>query len=161
MTPSDLMPIIQAAFYDPPRFRALDPDTLAGAGEIIADIRRSGWEGVRRWATNLGERTINDPLVLNREELRRAWERISDREREVLQAVCGRIQRFATAQRRSMNDVELDVPGGRAGHRWVPIQRVGCYIPGGRYPLPSTALMTVATARAAGCPVVLAASPHP
>ncbi len=55
------------------------------------------------------------------------------------------------------------MPGGRAGHTVVPVQAAGCYAPGGRYPLPSSALMTAVTARVAGCERVVVATPgaHP
>lgn len=55
----------------------------------------------------------------------------------------------------------VDIPGGQAGHSVAPVSVAGCYAPGGRYPLPSSVLMTVCTARAAGVPNVIAASPRP
>ena len=55
----------------------------------------------------------------------------------------------------------MDIPGGKAGHVVSPCDTAGCYAPGGRYPLPSSVLMTAVTARAAGCPNVIVASPRP
>lgn len=61
---------------------------------------------------------------------------------------------YPEAQRRSVSEFSLPVLGGRAGQRVTPVERAGCYAPGGRYPLPSSVLMTVVTARAAGVPHV-------
>ncbi|MGB0331886.1 MAG: histidinol dehydrogenase, partial [Planctomycetota bacterium] len=60
-----------------------------------------------------------------------------------------------------LSDLEVSVPGGRAGHEVVPIEAAGCYAPGGRYPLPSSVLMTAVTGRAAGVERVVVASPNP
>lgn len=61
-----------------------------------------------------------------------------------------RIEAFAVAQRNSIVNVETEIPGGKAGHTIAPVAVAGCYAPGGRYPLPSSVLMTAVTARAAG-----------
>ena len=68
---------------------------------------------------------------------------------------------FASAQRGSVQDVTTDIPGGKAGHHVVPMERAGCYAPGGRYPLPSSVIMTAVTARTAGVKTVWVASPRP
>src|SRR5204862_3364389 len=57
---------------------------------------------------------------------------------------------LAVAQRGALGSVSVPVPGGVAEHRIAPMQRAGCYAPGGRYPLPSSVLMTAVTARVAG-----------
>lgn len=64
-------------------------------------------------------------------------------------------------QKASISDARLDIPGGAAGHTVAPVENAGCYAPGGRYPLPSSIIMTVTTARVAGCTNVWAASPRP
>lgn len=64
-------------------------------------------------------------------------------------------------QKAAISDARLDIPGGAAGHTVAPVENAGCYAPGGRYPLPSSIIMTVTTARVAGCTNVWAASPRP
>jgi histidinol dehydrogenase len=82
-------------------------------------------------------------------------------QRALLQRVAGRIRTFAEAQRASIQDVDVAVPGGRAGQTVSPVKTAGCYAPGGRYPLPSSVLMTAITARVAGVHTVIVASPRP
>lgn len=81
--------------------------------------------------------------------------------RALLERVTARVAAFAAAQRKALVDIECTVPGGRAGHTVAPVATAGCYAPGGRYPLPSSVIMTAATARAAGVPRVWVASPRP
>jgi sulfopropanediol 3-dehydrogenase len=70
------------------------------------------------------------------------------------------IRRFAEAQRASMTDIEVEtLPGVRLGHRHVPVDSVGCYIPGGRYPMVASAHMSVLTAKVAGVQRVIACTP--
>src|SRR4029079_8612148 len=75
-------------------------------------------------------------------------------------AVQANVRTFAEAQRRSMLDVEVEtMPGVRLGHRHVPIDAVGAYVPGGRYPLTASAHMTIVTARVAGGRRIAARTP--
>ena len=60
-----------------------------------------------------------------------------------------------------MQDCNVNIPGAKAGHRWIPLEVAGCYAPAGRYPLPSSVLMTAITARVAGVGHVWVASPRP
>lgn len=70
------------------------------------------------------------------------------------------IRRFAEAQRASMQEIEIEtIPGVRLGHKHVPVESVGCYIPGGRYPMVASAHMSVLTAKVAGVSRVIACTP--
>jgi histidinol dehydrogenase len=100
-------------------------------------------------------------FLISADACRSAYDALSETEQCALTNVHRRIQAFALAQRQAIVDVQVDIPGGVAGHSVAPCQVAGCYAPGGRYPLPSSVLMTAVTARAAGCPTVVLASPKP
>jgi len=100
-------------------------------------------------------------MVLDRSRLKQTLTSLPDDTRGVLERVTGRIRSFAQAQRDSLKDVDIEVSGGRAGNRWIPVSSAGAYAPGGRYPLPSSVLMTVIPARVAGVESVWVASPRP
>jgi phosphoribosyl-ATP pyrophosphohydrolase/phosphoribosyl-AMP cyclohydrolase/histidinol dehydrogenase len=89
----------------------------------------------------------------------RALASLEPSDRAAMEHAHDRIHAFAAAQRKAMLDCEVAVPGGIAGHRVLPVSSAGCYAPGGRYPLPSSVLMGVATARAAGVERVIVATP--
>ncbi len=73
---------------------------------------------------------------------------------------CTQVRRFAEAQRQTLQDLEVEIaPGVRLGHRHIPVASVGAYVPGGRYPMVASALMSIVTARVAGVSRVVACTP--
>ncbi len=142
---------------------AVDAQTLAGAAEIVRRVRTGGASAVREYAERFGERREADPLVLDRDAMRAALEFLDAEDRRALTGASERIETFARAQREAIGEVTVAIPGGEAGHTIEPAVSAGCYAPGGRYPLPSSVLMTAITARVAGCERVVVASPgaHP
>lgn len=143
------------------RTRRIDDDTLAGAKEIIEDVRARGEPAVREHAERLGDIEPGAPLQLDRGDLEAAWSATPAAERALLERTRERIERFALAQRECLAPLRTPVQGGWAGHELVPVERVGAYAPGGRHPLPSTVLMTCVPARVAGVLEILVASPRP
>ncbi|MFQ5704190.1 MAG: histidinol dehydrogenase [Gemmatimonadales bacterium] len=143
------------------RSEAMPPQALEIAGDIVGAVRREGESAVRRYAERFRELELCGKLYRGRDSLEAAWAESSDEERMRLGRTAARIRTFAEAQRRSLGDVSISVPGGEAGHTVTPVERAGCYAPGGRYPLVSSALMTAIAARAAGVPDVWLATPRP
>ncbi|USN98788.1 MAG: histidinol dehydrogenase [Phycisphaeraceae bacterium] len=141
----------------------VDATTLAAAGEIVERVRAGGEQAVREYAQRFGERTPDQPLALARAEMRAALDNLDPAARAVLERTAERIRAFARAQRAGITEIDVPILGGRAGHTVEPVASAGCYAPAGRYPLPSTVLMTAVTARVAGCERVVVASPgaHP
>ncbi|MBL8783435.1 MAG: histidinol dehydrogenase [Deltaproteobacteria bacterium] len=140
---------------------AVDDATIAAARLIVDDVRARGEEALRAHAERLGDVVAGAPLVIDRAGLEAAWQALPEADRELLARTTARIRTFAEAQRASLRDAVIHVPGGQAGHTVCPLAKAGCYAPGGRFPLPSSVLMTVVTARAAGVEEVWVASPRP
>ncbi|HET9204205.1 MAG TPA: histidinol dehydrogenase [Acidimicrobiia bacterium] len=141
--------------------RPADLGAITFAAEILEDVRANGEGAIRRFSEHYGDLSPGDQIVHGRGELEQALERIGPDVRQVLENVAGRIRHFAEAQREALVDVDVEVTGGRAGHRWTPVSTVGAYAPGGRHPLPSSVLMTVIPAWVAGVKTVWVASPRP
>jgi phosphoribosyl-ATP pyrophosphohydrolase/phosphoribosyl-AMP cyclohydrolase/histidinol dehydrogenase len=139
----------------------VDPTTLAATTDIVEQVRTGGETALRSLAERFGDRRSGEPLVLGPSELAAARTRLATEHRELLERTAERIEAFARSQRDALRDVDVEVPGGRAGHLVVAVERAGCYAPGGRFPLPSSVLMTAVTARAAGVAEVWVASPKP
>ena len=137
----------------------VDPETLATATEIVQGVRLNGTASIRSYAERFGELGPRDALVLGRSEMRAALDAIPSDKVELLERTAERIRSFAKAQRDAIGEIDAAIPGGRAGHTIEPVGSAGCYAPAGRYPLPSSALMTAVTARVAGCDRVVVASP--
>jgi phosphoribosyl-ATP pyrophosphohydrolase/phosphoribosyl-AMP cyclohydrolase/histidinol dehydrogenase len=135
--------------------------TGALTGEILEEVRAVGEPAIRRFSEHFGDLAPGDQIVHDRGDLEKSLDRIGPDEHQTLERVAARIRYFAEAQREALVDVDVEVTGGRAGHRWVPVASVGAYAPGGRYPLPSSVLMTVVPAWVAGVKTVWVASPRP
>jgi phosphoribosyl-ATP pyrophosphohydrolase/phosphoribosyl-AMP cyclohydrolase/histidinol dehydrogenase len=139
----------------------VDRSTLEAAAEIVHEVREGGEEALRRCAERFGDLAPDEPFVLDRSALDEAYRGLAEDQQRLLRRTADRIRWFARAQRSAIEEVEVSVPGGRAG-QWVsPVDRAGCYAPGGRFPLPSSVLMTAVTARAADVAEVWVASPRP
>ena len=143
------------------RRSAVPAEALAAAAEIVEAVRRKGEPAVRRHAERFGELQPDEAIVTERPALEQALRSLNRADRERLERVAGRIRAFAEAQRACLREFAVLVPGGEAGHMVAPVERAGCYAPGGRYALPSSVLMTAVTARAAGVREVWVASPRP
>lgn len=159
----DRHPLRRVAFGAIPEAgrRLGDPEAEARAGAILSEVEAEGERAVRRHAEALGEVEAGGRLLYGRTELEAALAGLARKDRAILEAAQGRIEAFALGQRASIHDLCLPVPGGRAGHRLLPVARAGCYVPGGLHPLPSSALMTVTAAKAAGVAEAWCAGPRP
>jgi histidinol dehydrogenase len=140
---------------------AVDADTLAAAARIVEDVRLRGESALREHAERLGDVVAGGPLIIEKPALDATLRTVSGETSALLGRVADRIRRFARAQRGGLRAVHLPIAGGEARSEVASVERAGCYAPGGRYPLPSSVLMTAVTARAAGVNTVWVASPRP
>ncbi|HET8712652.1 MAG TPA: histidinol dehydrogenase [Gemmatimonadales bacterium] len=140
---------------------AVSEAAMSAAGPIVRDVAARGETALREYAERFNEIKEGASLFFDRAALVRALQHMAATDRERLKRIGDRIRSFAEAQLRALAPVDVAVPGGRAGHWIAPVERAGCYAPGGRYPLLSSALMTVVTARTAGVKQVWLATPRP
>ena len=129
--------------------------------EIIESVREGGEGALREYAERWDGLEAGGALVRTPGEMEAALDSVPGADREVLERTAGRIEHFARAQMEAVAPVSVAVEGGMAGDRVVPVRVAGCYAPGGRFPLPSSVLMTAVTARVAGVREVWLASPKP
>lgn len=144
---------------------ALDPiddKTLAQVREILDKVKSGGEDGLLAEAVRLGDLpSLDSGYIVEADELKKAFDALSDLDRQTLSRTASRIREFALAQRNSVSPVRMEIPGGFATQNISAVDTAGCYAPGGRYPLPSSVLMTAITARVAGVKNVWVASPKP
>ena len=101
-----------------------------------------------------------DRFRLTDSEIEAAMQKVAARDMEDIKFAQEQIRRFARIQRAAITDVEVEtLPGVVLGHRNIPVQSVGCYVPGGKFPMIASAHMSVLTATVAGVPRIAAASP--
>ncbi len=127
--------------------------------QILADIRANGDEAVRRYSERF-DHWSPASFRLSREQIDACYCRVSPQAIEDIRFAQTQVRRFAQVQRDALRDVEVEtLPGVVLGHKNIPVASVGCYVPGGKYPLIASAHMSVVTARVAGVPRVVAAAP--
>ncbi|ADW70083.1 histidinol dehydrogenase [Granulicella tundricola] len=131
---------------------------------ILADVRQGGDEAVMEYAARFdGLQCINgksQPLLVTREEMKAAWDDTDATLREAMEIAQANIRAFAEAQKPGEWTIE-PAAGVQTGQIVRPLGSVGCYVPGGRYPLPSTLIMTVTPAQVAGVARIVVCSPKP
>ncbi|UOQ57622.1 histidinol dehydrogenase [Leucobacter allii] len=136
-----------------------DPAVVSRVSEILLDIQRNGLDAVARYAREL-DRWEGGGFELTAETIRTSGDRLDPALREAIELGSERTQAFAREQRAHLGDFEVELaPGLRTGVRYVPVSRVGAYLPAGRFPLTASAFMTVGVAKAAGVPTVVACTP--
>ncbi|HAD90894.1 MAG TPA: histidinol dehydrogenase [Alteromonas macleodii] len=140
--------------------KAIDNQKVKGIVEnIISDIERRGDEAVSQYSGQFDKWTP-ESFRLSREEIDACYEQLTEQEISDIKWAQEQVRNFATIQRESMKDVEVEtLPGVVLGHKNIPVDSVGCYVPGGKYPLVASAHMSIVTAKVAGVKRVIAATP--
>jgi histidinol dehydrogenase len=133
---------------------------LPAAKKIVDGVRRGGDKAVRRYAVQFDGLSPQSSLQIAEAEIQSAWDSTSDELKQALKTAAENIRRFAERQRPKDWDFS-PVPGVKTGQRIRPLGAVGCYVPSGRYPLPSTLLMTAIPAQVAGVERIVVVSPKP
>ena len=126
---------------------------------ILADITARGDDAVKEYSKKF-DNWDPEEFTLSNDEINKAIKKLSARELEDIKFAQTQVRNFAQIQRDSMLDVEVEtLPGVVLGHKHIPVNAVGCYIPGGKYPLIASAHMSVLTAKVAGVPRVISTAP--
>ncbi|MGB6973664.1 MAG: histidinol dehydrogenase [Terracidiphilus sp.] len=138
---------------------ALD-SVLPVVQRIVKDVRRQGDRAVLRYAARLDGLVRKGALRVSAEEMADAWNATSPALQKALGTAAAQIRSFAESQK-PCSWRRSSLPGLRTGQLVRPLDAVGCYVPSGRHPLPSTLLMTVIPAQVAGVPRIAVVSPKP
>ena len=127
---------------------------------IVADVQEKGDARLRHYAEKFDGWTEGTPLLVSQDELEAAWEATAPKLRAAMEVAQQNIRAFAEAQR-PQEWMVSPAEGVKTGQIVRALSAVGCYVPGGRYPLPSTLLMTVTPAQVAGVKRIVVCSPKP
>jgi histidinol dehydrogenase len=127
--------------------------------KILGKVRKEGDKALLAYAKNFDSLAPQIPVLVSAEETAAAWQELDPVLRRALQIAAKNIRNFA--QRQLPESWQSTSAGLTTGQQVRPIASVGCYVPGGRHPLPSTMLMTVIPAQVAGVPRIVVTSPKP
>ncbi|MFS4581128.1 histidinol dehydrogenase [Phaeobacter sp. C3_T13_0] len=138
---------------------AEDAKVAEAVAATLADIETRGDAAVRELA-NKFDGYDRDSYRLTSKEIEAIIAKVPARDMEDIKFAQEQVINFAKAQRASMTDIEVEtLPGVILGHKNIPVQSVGCYVPGGKFPMVASAHMSVATAKVAGVPRIIACTP--
>lgn len=137
---------------------SIDTATQETVRSMLADIRQNGRGAVERYARELDG--WDGSIVCSEDEINRASASLSQGVREDIEFAYRRVKDFAQYQRASLHEFEVELLDGLvAGQRLIPVNRAGCYVPGGRYAHAASAIMSVCTAKVAGVSEIVVTSP--
>ena len=126
---------------------------------ILADVEARGDAAVRELSVKF-DQWDRDSYRLSADEIQACIDQLTPQDLKDIAFAQDQVRNFATIQRDSMKDVEVEtLPGVVLGHRHIPLNAAGCYVPGGKYPLLASAHMSVITAKVAGVPRVITCAP--
>ncbi|MFN3348753.1 histidinol dehydrogenase [Pseudorhodoplanes sp.] len=138
---------------------AADAKVRATVENILSDVKARGDAAIR----DLSKKFDNwEPASfrLTPQEIERAISQVSKRDLDDIRFAQAQVRNFAQKQRDTMQDLEVEtLPGVILGHKHVPVNAIGCYVPGGRYPMVASAHMSIVTARVAGVKRIIACAP--
>lgn len=144
--------------------KELKPDFFAykefpvSVSEIIDAVKIGGDIAVKEYSKKFGDGDF-EKFCLTEEEINEAVSLVSDDVINAINLSIKNVKRFAEAQFQVLKDVETNIDGIKLGHKVIPLNRTGAYVPGGNYPLPSSAIMSVVPAKVAGVREVIVCSP--
>ncbi|WP_455845719.1 histidinol dehydrogenase [Pantoea agglomerans] len=141
-----------------------DASLIATVSDIISNVRQRGDVALRDYSQKF-DGVAPEQLEVSEAEIEQALAQLADQTRQDSEFAIAQVRRFAEAQRATLQPLEIEtLPGVHLGHRIIPIETVGCYVPGGRYPILSAPLMSIVPAVVAGCDNIIACLPpgaHP
>src|SRR5436305_3027020 len=144
---------------DASAIKAADAKVRETVEGILADIEARGEQAVRDLSRKF-DNWAPENFRLTTQEIERAVGQVAKRDLDDIKFAQAQVRNFAQKQRETLKDLEVEtLPGVVLGHRQIPVNSIGCYVPGGRYPMVASAHMSVVTARVAGVKHIIACSP--
>ena len=144
-----------------PESKKLEDDTKVKATveKILKEVEANGDTAIRQLSQKFDNFNPNN-FLLSESEISAAMQKVTTREMEDIKFAQEQIRNFAKEQMKSIKDIEVEtLPGVILGHKNIPVQSVGCYVPGGKFPMVASAHMSVLTASVAKVPRIIASAP--
>lgn len=139
-------------------FKKTEFENILSVNEIIKAVREKGDKAIREYAEKFGDGDIGE-FRLSDKEIKAAINNTDKKTISAIEYAINNVREFALAQYNSIKEIEVNINGNTIGQKIIPVDSAGCYIPGGNYPLPSSAIMTIVPAKVAGVKRVIATSP--
>ena len=139
-------------------FEKIEFEAISSVEEIVKDVKTNGDEAVKKYVQQFDNQELESFLVTT-EEILEAYKQVDNDTIQAIKKSIKNVKNFSEKQLKSIKNLKTKIDKNELGHKIIPLDSVGCYIPGGNYPLLSSAIMTITPAKVAGVKEVVACSP--
>lgn len=152
------MQIINYENIDNNFFKKIEFKAISAVEEIAKDVKQNGDDAVRKYTEQFDNQDLESFLV-STEEIKSAYLKVDKKTIKAIQKSIENVKKFSEKQLKCLKPLKTKIDKNELGHKIIPLESVGCYIPGGNYPLLSSAVMTITPAKVAGVKEIIACSP--
>ena len=139
-------------------FEKIEFEAISAVEDIVKDVKTNGDNAVKKYIKQFDNEDLESFLV-SQDEILDAYKKVDEETIKAIEKSIKNVKKFSEKQLKSIKNLKTKIDGNELGHKIIPIEKIGCYIPGGNYPLLSSAIMTITPARVAGCREIIACSP--
>lgn len=156
------MKIINANKLTKKYYGYLELEKINIVNQILSEVKKNGDKAVKKYTKKFDNLDLKSTLI-TKKQIKDAYKQVNSEDILIIKEATKNIKSFAKEQLKTFKNFKIRKNGVALGQKIIPIKKVGCYVPGGRYPLPSTALMTAIPAKIAGVKEIIVCSPkiHP
>lgn len=152
------MKIINYQNLDDSFFEKIEFESISSVEEIVLDVKTHGDSALKKYAKQFDNQEIETFLV-SEQEIKAAYSLVDEATISSIKKSIENVKKFAKKQLGTLKPLKTNIDNNELGHKIIPLEKVGCYIPGGNYPLISSAVMTIVPAKVAGVEEIVACSP--
>jgi histidinol dehydrogenase len=139
-------------------FKKIEFEAISSVEEIASDIKNKGDEAIKKYTKQFDKQDLENFLV-SESDIKEAYKKIDINILKAIKKSITNVKNFSKKQLKCIKNLKTKIDANEIGHNIIPIEKVGCYIPGGNYPLLSSAVMTIVPAKIAGVKEIIACSP--
>lgn len=152
------MQIINYENIDNTFFEKIEFETISSVEEIAKDVKLNGNKAIKKYSKQFDGLDL-EAFLISDSEIKNAYSKVDEKTIKVIKKSIENVKKFSQAQLKCLKRLKVSIDKNELGHNIIPIERLGCYIPGGNYPLLSSAVMTIVPAKVAGVKEIIACSP--
>lgn len=139
-------------------FKKLEFEAISSVEEIAKEVKNQGDIAVKKYTMQFDSEDL-DSFLISKKEIKKAYKEVDKGTIQTIKKSIENVKKFSKKQIKCLKKLKTKIDKNELGHKIIPIESVGCYIPGGNYPLLSSAVMTIVPAKVAGVKEVVACSP--
>lgn len=139
-------------------FQKIEFETISAVEEIAKDVRANGDTAITKYTQQFDCEDL-EAFLIPQDEIKNAYSQVDAETIKAIKKSIQNVKKFSEKQLKCLNPLKTKIDANELGHKIIPLDSVGCYIPGGNYPLLSSAIMTIVPAKVAGVKQIIACSP--